>query len=98
MSRISHYLYDNYSRKLTLSEIAEKEHLSVYHLSHIIKQSTGLSFKELLSFIRVEESEKHLLGSDMSVIRIAEAVGFFRAKIPQHTFLLKGIKAICPMS
>lgn len=76
MNRISDYLYENYSRKLTLREIAEKEHLSIYHLSHVIKQATGLSFKELLGFIRVEESEKLLLGSDMSISSISEAVGF----------------------
>jgi hypothetical protein len=28
----------------------------------------------------------------------AEAVGFFRAKNPQHAFLRKRSKAVCPMS
>ena len=28
----------------------------------------------------------------------AEAVGFFRAENPQHAFLRKGSKAVCPMS
>ena len=28
----------------------------------------------------------------------AEAVGFFRAKNPQHAFLRKGSKALCPVS
>lgn len=76
MNRISDYLYENYTGKLTLQEIANKEHLSIYHLSHVIKQSTGLSFKELLGFIRVEESEKLLLGSEDSISSISDAVGF----------------------
>jgi hypothetical protein len=29
---------------------------------------------------------------------LAEAVGFFRQKNPQHAFLQKGNKAICPIS
>ena len=58
MKRISDYLYENYNRRLTLNELAESEHLSIYYLSHVIKEATGLSFQELLSFIRVEESEK----------------------------------------
>ena len=29
---------------------------------------------------------------------LPEAVGFFRAKNPQHAFLRKGSKAVCPMS
>jgi hypothetical protein len=28
----------------------------------------------------------------------AEAIGFFGRKNPQHAFLLKGGKAVCPMS
>jgi hypothetical protein len=29
---------------------------------------------------------------------LAEVVGFFRAKVPQHAFLRKGSKAVFPMS
>lgn len=76
MNRVSDYLYENYSRRITLQEIANKEHLSIYHLSHVIKQSTGLSYKELLGFIRVEESEKLLLGTDMSISSISDSIGF----------------------
>lgn len=76
LSRITDYMYDNYSRKLTLSEIARREHLSVYYLSHVIKEATGLSFQELLNFIRVEESEKLLLGTNKRIGTIAEETGF----------------------
>jgi AraC-like DNA-binding protein len=76
MNRIQDYLYDHYSKRLTLREIADKEHLSVYYLSHVIKAATGLSFTEFLNFIRVEESEKYLLGTDMKIADISEAVGF----------------------
>ena len=76
LNRITDYMYDNYTRKLTLSEIAEREHLSIYYLSHIIKEATGLSFQDLLSYIRVEESEKLLLGSNKKIGAIAEETGF----------------------
>ena len=76
LSRITNYIYDNYSRKLTLNEIAENEHLSIYYLSHVIKESTGLSFQDLLSFIRVEQSEHLLLGTDKKMGAIAHATGF----------------------
>lgn len=76
LNRITDYMYENYARKLTLSEIAEKEHLSIYYLSHIIKESTGLSFQDLLSYIRVEESEKLLLGTNRKIGAIAEETGF----------------------
>ena len=76
LNRITDYMYDNYNRKLTLSEIAEREHLSIYYLSHIIKESAGLSFQDLLSYIRVEESEKLLLGTNKKIGTIAEETGF----------------------
>jgi AraC-like DNA-binding protein len=76
MDRIQDYLYDNYYRKVTLQEIGDREHLSIYYLSHVIKEATGLSYKEFLNFIRVEESEKLLLGSDMKISAISESVGF----------------------
>ncbi len=74
--RITKYMYENYSRKLTLSEIAKREHLSIYYLSHVIRDATGLSFQDLLGFIRVEESEKLLLGTNKKIGHIAEEVGF----------------------
>ena len=69
LNRIMDYMYENYERKLTLSEIAENEKLSIYYLSHIIKEATGLSFQDLLSYIRVEESERLLLESGKMCIR-----------------------------
>lgn len=76
LNRITDYLYENYTRRLTLNEVAEKEHLSIYYLSHVIKAATGLSFQELLSFIRVEESEKLLLGTNKKIGVISEESGF----------------------
>ncbi len=76
LNRITDYMYENYNRKLTLNEIADNEHLSIYYLSHVIKEATGLSFQDLLSYIRVEESEKLLLGTNKKVGAIAEETGF----------------------
>lgn len=76
LNRITDYMYDNYNRKLTLSEIADREHLSIYYLSHIIKEATGLSFQDLLSYIRVEESERFLLGTNKKIGAIADETGF----------------------
>jgi AraC-like DNA-binding protein len=76
LRRITDYMYENYTRKLTLNEIADREHLSIYYLSHVIKEATGLSFQDLLSFIRVEESEKLLLGTNKKIGAISEEMGF----------------------
>lgn len=76
VNRITDYLYNNYTRRLTLGEIAKREHLSIFYLSHVIKEATGLSFQDLLNFIRVEESEKLLLGTDKKIGTISMESGF----------------------
>ena len=76
LHRITNYMYENFTRKLTLGEIARKEGLSIFYLSHAIKTSTGISFQELLNFIRVEESEKLLLGTNKKIGVISDECGF----------------------
>lgn len=76
MTRIISYIYENYDRKIKIEEIAKREHLSVFYLSHTIKRLTGLSFQELVCFIRAEESEKLLLETDYKISYIAKLVGF----------------------
>ena len=76
LNRITEYMYENYNRKLTLNEIAERENLSIYYLSHAIKESTGLSFQDLLSYIRVEESEAILLNTNDKIGAISQEMGF----------------------
>lgn len=76
LRRITDYMYENYTRKLTLNEIADRERLSIYYLSHVIKEATGLSFQDLLSFIRVDESEKLLLSTNKKIGTISDEMGF----------------------
>jgi len=76
LRRITAHMYENYEQKLMLSELAKNEHLSVFHLSRVIKQSTGLTFQDLLNFIRVEESEKLLLGTNKKIGTISHESGF----------------------
>ena len=61
MSRIINYLYENHARRITLKELADMEHLSTFYLSHMIKESTGMNFREFLCFARIEWSEIDLL-------------------------------------
>ena len=57
-------------------ELAEKEHFSEGYLSRLITAGTGLGFRELLAFARVEESEKILLSGSKKISSIAAEVGF----------------------
>ncbi len=79
IERISHiigYIYQNYAEKITLDDLAEIEHLSTFYLSHIIKDCTGMNFREFLCFARVEWSEIQLLDTNKKISQIAKDVGF----------------------
>ncbi|WP_032120595.1 helix-turn-helix domain-containing protein [Clostridium amazonitimonense] len=74
--RIVRYIYNNYKDKISLQDIAKKEYLSSYYLSHEIKNTVGYGFKDFLNLTRVEESVKLLLDSDKTVSEISEELGF----------------------
>ena len=76
ISRICQYLYQNYANNITLQDLSDMEHLSSYYISHLIKEFTGMNFREFLCFARVEMSEGRLLGSDRKISQIAGEVGF----------------------
>ncbi|MBR5315476.1 MAG: helix-turn-helix transcriptional regulator [Firmicutes bacterium] len=79
IERISHiigYIYQNYAEKITLEDLAEMEHLSTFYLSHIIKNHTGMNFREFLCFARVEWSEIQLLDTNKKISQVARDVGF----------------------
>lgn len=76
ISRICQYIYQNYASNITLEDLSDMEHLSSYYISHLIKDFTGMNFREFLCFARVEMSEARLLGSDHKISQIAGEVGF----------------------
>ena len=76
ISRIISYIYAEHSKKITLEDLAEMEHLSTYYLSHLIHSFIGLSFREFLCFASVELSEIPLLDVTKRIPAIAKEIGF----------------------
>lgn len=76
VNRMINYIYENYAQRITLDDLAEREQLSVYYISHLIREYMAMSFRELLSLVRVEQSELSLLGTDKKISAIARLVGF----------------------
>lgn len=74
--RISKFIYNNYMNKISLQDIADREFLSSYYLSHEIKNMAGINFKEFLNSTRVHESVKLLLDTEKNISEISEDVGF----------------------
>lgn len=70
------FVEENYSRKLSLAEIALEVKVSRNYLSHLFKQHCGLTVTEFLHRTRLKEAERLLLGGKRSVSEIAYLVGY----------------------
>lgn len=83
------YMSDNYSKHLELAQVAEYAQLSPSYFSTLFHQTVGVSFREQLCRIRVEESKRLLLNKQYSLADIAVSMGF-----PDQSYYCKVFKRI----
>ncbi|NCB41129.1 MAG: AraC family transcriptional regulator [Clostridia bacterium] len=76
VSRIILNVYENYYKRLTLEELSVRERLSEYYLSHVIHDYIGISFRDFLSFARVESSQLMVLDESINIREIHAITGF----------------------
>ena len=84
--RISDYIYANYNQPIKVGDAAATEHISAYHLTHIMKTGTGVSFRTFLNLARVEKSAALLLENEKSLQTIAYECGFSKYKYFTESF------------
>lgn len=73
---ICRYMLNNHTKKISLSEMAKYVHVSESHLSHSIKEATGMNFEELLNLYRSEDAARLLLATNMSITKVSYECGF----------------------
>lgn len=87
-----HYIEENISKSLTLSEIARQANLSKYHFTRMFKRLTGFSPLEYVIIMRMHKAKKLLEENEISISGIAEEVGYldlrnFDRRFKKHTGL-----------
>ncbi|MDY5618048.1 MAG: AraC family transcriptional regulator [Lachnospiraceae bacterium] len=87
LTRIITYIHQHYMEKVTLSEIAEKENLSMTYLSHLFKKFMKMSFQEYVNALRFEHAVLLLKKTDMRIIDICLESGFSDTKYLNKRFL-----------
>ena len=80
MYRIVDFVMVHFREKITLQQIAESEYISTAHLSRYIKETLGLTFSQLLSLTRCEETARLLSNTSKTIDQIAAEVGFANRK------------------
>lgn len=76
ISSITDYTNQHYNQKLKLCDFAKKYSYSLSHLSKKFFDETGLNFSEYLQKLRIEKSCSLLETTDLSVLQIANEVGY----------------------
>ncbi|MDR0389615.1 MAG: helix-turn-helix domain-containing protein [Spirochaetaceae bacterium] len=70
------FIWENYTRKISLQEIAEVSGLSAPYFSTVFKIEMGENLSNYLNRLRVEEASRLLTRTKMPISDIAEACGF----------------------
>ncbi len=80
------YIDANFSERISLEDIAEREHLSTYYMSHFFREKVGISFKAYLKNIRLKKAHWQISNTNKSVIEIAVDCGFANVKALNKLF------------
>lgn len=83
------YMADHYNEHITLTDVASYVQLSPSYFSTLFCEVVGISFREHLCRIRIEESKQLLLSTDYSLADIAVSVGF-----PDQSYFCKAFKNV----
>lgn len=76
VSRVLHYLNQNYAENISLDELSQTLHLNKYYICHSFKETTGYTISNYVIRKRVAEAKKLLLSTDAPILSISETLGF----------------------
>ncbi|MCL2190742.1 MAG: helix-turn-helix domain-containing protein [Treponema sp.] len=76
LRKAERYIWDNYTRKVSLKEIADVSGLSAPYFSTIFKDEMKENLSDYLNRLRVEKASTMLLETDLLVSEISAACGF----------------------
>lgn len=93
---VKHYIEENFSMEaFSLTDAADYTHVSPQHLSRVFRQSTGITFMDYITRVRIRKAIELLADEDLKMYEIAERVGYSS----QHYFssAFKKVLGVSPM-
>ena len=76
LRKAERYIWENYTKKISLKEIAAASGLSAPYFSTIFKEEMGENLSNYLNRMRVEKAASMLLTTDLPISEVAAACGF----------------------
>ncbi len=76
IAKAKKYIEEHHAENLSLGQVAQAVHTSVFYFCKLFKKATGLHFTEQVSRVRTEKAKNLLLNPNLRVTEIAYEVGF----------------------
>ena len=86
VSDVIKYIYDNYTKELTINDVTEKFNITDTKLNKILMSYSGKRFIEFLNALKIDKACEMLLTTDKSVIDISFELGFNTVKTFNNNF------------
>lgn len=84
--RLQKLFEQDFAENYTIEKLAQDQHMSPSHLSHIFKSVTGVSVMEYLKSCRIAAAKKYLAQTELSVGEVVECCGFSDSSNFSRTF------------
>ena len=78
---VTEFIQDNLAGHLVRADIAEAAGISVHHLAHLFKQSTGIALHQYIVKTRMEQAGRMLAETDLSISEVARRVGYTPSRL-----------------
>lgn len=103
VQQVHQYLVEHLDSRVTQAELAQRYHISLTSLKGAFKQVYGLPINTYLRRCRVQHAEQLLFTTDLSILEIAQRVGYdspsrFAAMFKREKALPRGNAAACALT
>lgn len=88
-NRILEYINNNYTEKITLSDLSRREYLTTHYISRFFNKYMGVGFIKYLNSFRLDKSMNDLTNTNKTLLDIALDHGFPSLKSYRTTFYEK---------
>ena len=86
VSDVIKYIYENYTKELTINDVTEKFNITDTKLNKILMSYSGKRFIEFLNALKIDKACEMLLTTDKSAIDISFELGFNTVKTFNNNF------------
>ncbi len=87
VKRLLEYCSLNYMKDISLERLSRDLYMNKFHISHMFNDTLGISLREYINLLRLNQAERLLRKDELSIGEIASVVGFSTQRTFNRVFL-----------